>query len=137
MLSRTVPSGLAPPAGRQEHEAPISTDTSALGAAAERRARRYYRLRGYRILAMNARAGGNELDVVLRRGRRLVFCEVKAKAHDRYGDPLEMVGPEKQRRLRRAAEAWLAAHPEAAGLEVSFELVAVRSGRIERLSDAF
>ncbi len=108
-----------------------------MGRRAERAARWHYRLRGYRILAANARGGGNELDVVLRRGRRLVFCEVKAKAHDRFGDPLDMVGPEKQRRLRRAAEAWLAAHPELAGLECSFELVAFRGGRLERLRDPF
>ncbi len=112
-------------------------DTTALGRAAERRARRFYRLRGYRILAVNARAGGNELDVVLRRGKRLVFCEVKAKAGDRYGDPFEMVGREKQRRLRRAAETWLAAHPELDDLEVSFEVIGVRGSRLERLVDAF
>lgn len=104
---------------------------------AERRAGRFYRLRGYRILGRNVWVGGNELDLVARRGGRLVFCEVKAKAHDRYGDPFEMVGPEKQRRLRRAAEAWLASHPALAGLEASFELVAVRAGRLERLQNAF
>ena len=89
------------------------------------------------MLDANARAGGNELDLVLRRGRRLVFCEVKAKAGGRFGDPFEMVGPEKQRRLRRAAEAWLAAHPEALELEISFEVAALRGGRLERLRDAF
>ena len=74
----------------------------------ERRALWFYRLRGYRILGTNVWAGGNEIDLITRRGRRIVFCEVKTKSGDRYGDPLEMVGPEKQRRLRRAAEAWLA-----------------------------
>ena len=111
--------------------------TSAVGRAAERRARWYYRLRGYRILAVNARAGGNELDIVLRRGRRLVFCEVKTKAHERFGDPLEMVGPEKQRRLRRAAEAWLAANPQLSSLLVSFEVVAIRRRGLERIADVF
>jgi putative endonuclease len=111
--------------------------TSAAGREAERRARWHYRLRGYRILAVNARAGGNELDIVLRRGRRLVFCEVKAKGHDGFGDPFEMVGPEKQRRLRRAAEAWLAAHPELASLRVSFEVVAIRETGLARVADVF
>ena len=105
--------------------------------AGERRARRYYRLRGYRVLGTNVWAGGNELDLVLRRGCRLVFCEVKAKTSDRFGDPIEMVGPEKQRRLRRAAEAWLATRPELAKLEVSFEVAAIRGGKLERISDAF
>ena len=105
--------------------------------AAERRALRHYRLRGYRVLETNAWAGGNELDLVLRRGRRLVFCEVKSKTGDGFGDPLEMVGAEKQRRVRRAAEAWLAAHPEAAGLDVSFDVVAERGGRLQRVRAAF
>jgi putative endonuclease len=108
---------------------------NAAGAAAERRARRYYRLRGYRILGVNVRAGGNELDVVVRRGRRLVFAEVKTKLGDGYGDPLEMVTPEKARRLRRAATAWLAQHPELAALEISFDVVAVRGRRVERVSE--
>lgn len=113
------------------------TGTRAAGARVERRARLHYLVRGYRILAANAWAGGHELDLVVRRGRRLVFCEVKAKTGDRYGDPLEMVGPEKQRRLRRAAEAWLAAHPEVAGLATSFEVVAERAGKLERVRAAF
>jgi putative endonuclease len=89
------------------------------------------------VLAANCWAGGYELDLVVRRGRAIAFVEVKSKAGDRYGDPLEMVTPEKQRRLRQAAEAWLAAHPETAGLAVSFEVVAVAEGRLERLRKAF
>jgi putative endonuclease len=81
--------------------------------------------------------GGNELDLVVRRGRTLAFVEVKAKSGLRHGHPFEMVGPEKQRRLRRAAEAWLAAHPELSGLEASFEVLALRGGRLARLKEAF
>ena len=99
--------------------------------------RRRYLLRGYRILDSNAWAGGYELDLVVRRGERLVFVEVKAKAGPGYGDPVEMVGPEKQRRLRQAAESWLAVHPELDGVEVSFDVVAERGGRLERLANAF
>jgi len=105
--------------------------------AAERRALWHYRRRGYRILAANAWAGGHELDLVARRGRTLVFCEVKSKTGPRYGDPLEMVGPEKQRRIRRAAETWLAARPDLAGLVVRFDVVAEREGRLERVAAAF
>ena len=97
----------------------------------------HYRLRGYRVLGTNVWIGGNELDLVVRRGRRLVFCEVKAKAGERYGDPFEMVTDEKQRRLRRAAEALLAANPELAELEPSFDVIAFRGGRLERLGQAF
>ena len=85
------------------------------------------------MLGANVLAAGNELDIILRRGRRIVFCEVKAKTGPRFGDPLEMVDGEKQRRLRRAAQAWLARRPELAALELRFEVAAVRAGRIERV----
>lgn len=100
----------------------------------ERRAARHYRLRGYRILGTNVWAGGYELDLIARRGRRLVFCEVKGKSGGAYGDPLEMVDDEKVRRLHRAAEAWLARTPDCRELACGFEVVAVRSGRLERVA---
>jgi putative endonuclease len=99
----------------------------------ERLAARHYRLRGYRVLAANARAGGHELDLVVRRGRRLVFVEVKERARDAYGGPVGAVDREKRRRVRRAAAAWLQAHPETAELEIGFEVAAITDGRLERL----
>jgi len=107
------------------------------GKRAEQRAVWWYRVRGYRILATNVWIAGYELDIVVRRGRRLVFCEVKEKVGLRFGDPVEMVDEEKQRRLRRAAESWLAEHPEAAGLRVSFDVIAVREGLLHRIAQAF
>jgi putative endonuclease len=104
---------------------------------AERRAARWYRLRGWRVLGPNVWAAGNEVDLIVRRGRALRFVEVKEKRGPRYGDPVEAVTAEKQRRVRRAAEAWLAARPELASLHVAFDVVTVRDGRLERLSGAF
>ena len=105
---------------------------------AERRAARWYRLRGYRILGTNVWAGGYELDLIARRGRRLVFCEVKSKSGRRYGDPVEMVTPEKIRRVRRAADVWLARnardHPRC---RVTFDVIVERGGRLQRLAEAF
>ena len=105
--------------------------------AAERRAARWYRLRGWRVLGTNVWAGRNEIDLIVRRGRDLRFVEVKQKRGPVYGDPLDAVDEEKQRRVRRAAEAWLARHPELASVHVAFDVVAVRGGKLERLGDAF
>lgn len=94
-------------------------------------------MRGWRILGANVWAGGNELDLIVRRGRTLRFVEVKEKNGSRFGDPLEMVTAEKQRRLRRAAAAWLGGRPELAGLAVGFDVIAVRDGRVRRIPQAF
>jgi Holliday junction resolvase-like predicted endonuclease len=48
-----------------------------------------------------------------------------------------MVTPEKVRRLRRAAEAWLASRPELRGLTVRFDVIAVRARRLEHVARAF
>src|SRR5204862_7165325 len=86
--------------------------------SAERRAARWYRLRGWRIVGANVWAGGNEVDLIARRGPELRFVEVKEKTGPAFGEPAEMVGAEKQRRVRRASELWLAGRPDLAELRV-------------------
>jgi putative endonuclease len=122
---------------RKRPQGSARRSTRAIGTRAERRAAWHYRLRGYRVLATNVWIAGYELDLVVRRGRRLVFCEVKAKSAGDLGDPLEMVGPEKARRLRRAAEAWLAANVELGDCEARFDVAAERKGKLTVVADAF
>jgi putative endonuclease len=86
-------------------------------------------------MAQNVRAGGVELDLIVRRGRRLVFCEVKMKEGPGFGDPLEAVDEWKQRRLRRGAEAWIIANPSFANLEVVFQFAAVGPNGTKLVSD--
>ena len=104
---------------------------------AERRAARWYRCRAYRVLDTNVWIAGNELDLVASRGTTVVFCEVKSKSGDSFGDPLEMVTPEKVRRVRRAAEAWLAVRPQYLGFEVRFDVIVERAGRLDCVRAAF
>ncbi len=71
--------------------------------------------RGWRIVACNARVKGirGELDVIAIDAGSLVVVEVKTgRAGARTGpvSMLEMVGPQKQRQLRKLATAWLHAN---------------------------
>ena len=99
----------------------------------ERIALRHYRLRGYRLVAANARVGRYELDLVLRRGGRVLIVEVKEKGGAAFGHPLEMIDDEKLRRVRTAAAGWLATQPQLAELDVEFEAAGVRGRRVERV----
>jgi putative endonuclease len=99
----------------------------------ERRALLHYRLRGYRLVDANVRVGRYELDLVLRRGNRLLVVEVKEKSGTAFGHPLEMIDDEKVRRVHAAAAGWVAARPQFADLELVFEAAGVQGGRVERV----
>ena len=95
----------------------------ALGDAGEKKAAGYLRRRGYRILAQNVRAGGVELDLVVRRGTTLAFVEVKTRSSQRAGAPELAVDQNKQRRLTQGAHAWLRTHRHP-GLCPRFDVIA-------------
>jgi putative endonuclease len=111
-----------------------------LGRVGEERAARYYREHGFRVLERNHRRPEGEIDLVVRRGRLLVFCEVKTRSSDKWGIPAEAVTPVKQLRLRRLAAGWMSDnHP--GRVEVRFDvisaLVGTREIELHHLPDAF
>ena len=106
-----------------------------LGRWGERWAGLYLRSRGYRILHTSWRAGRlGEIDLIVRRGDVLAFVEVKTRRGRSHGPPEEAVGPAKQRRLVRLAEACLAALPDGSpesALRPRLDVIALeRSGRV-------
>lgn len=108
----------------------------ALGADGEDRAAAWYEAEGYEVLARNWRCRDGELDLVVRRGRDLVFVEVKTRRTDRFGIPAEAVTLAKQRRLRRLAGRYLAATGARAG-SLRFDVVSILAGRLEVIEAAF
>jgi putative endonuclease len=96
----------------------------AVGAYGERLAERYLTDQGLVVLVRNWRCADGEVDLILRDGDDVVFCEVKTRRGGQFGTPAEAVGAAKVRRLRRLAARWLAetqVHPR----EVRFDVVAV------------
>jgi putative endonuclease len=114
----------------------VTVARRALGAAGEARAAAWYARRGYAVLDRNWRCREGELDLVVRRGRVLVFVEVKTRRTDRFGTPAEAVTTDKQRRLRRLAHAYLEATGWRAGA-LRFDVVSVLGGRLEVIEAAF
>ncbi|MCA9644825.1 MAG: YraN family protein, partial [Myxococcales bacterium] len=65
---------------------------------------------GYTLLARNARVGRLEIDIIAKRGRQIVFCEVRSRSSARFGSPVETIAGPKAARIRRAAAGWLRAN---------------------------
>lgn len=83
------------------------------GDWAEQRALRLLRHRGWRLLDRQWRCRWGELDLVLRKGQRLLLVEVKARRPGACdGGGVAALGAEKRQRLARSWACWLAAHPD-------------------------
>ncbi|MGE4552581.1 MAG: YraN family protein [Desulfovibrionaceae bacterium] len=106
---------------------PAGAGTAALGRAGEDAAAEHLRRAGLKILARNWRHGRLELDLVCRRGRMLVFVEVKTRGPGSRGAPAEALGRAQAARLARAAAAWLSEH-DAWDTPCRFDLVTATPG---------
>jgi putative endonuclease len=118
----------------------IQPTTKKTGDAGEALARKYLEDHGLTIVELNYRFEYGEIDIVAKEGDVLVFCEVKTRYNDEFGDPLLAITPKKQRQIRRVANGYLFEH-EIHRQECRFDVVAIRmnSGRaeIEHLKNAF
>ncbi len=59
-----------------------------VGELGEKRAARYLRRHGYRVVARNLHCGHNELDLVVKNKHYIVFVEVKARSFDTADEAL-------------------------------------------------
>lgn len=126
----------------------------ARGRWGEDLAARHYRRAGYAIIDRNWRCAHGEIDLVVRRGRLVVFCEVKTRRTAAYGGAVAAVDPRKQRRIRRLAAMWLAVHRDdpalgggdpgdpggtggMRGIDVRFDVAAITGVRLDVIESAF
>ena len=93
------------------------------GLSAETRAAALLLAKGYRIVARRWQSPVGEIDIIARRGRVLVFVEVKAR--ERLDEAAEAVTQRQRRRIAAAATAWLARHPEDGSRDIRFDAVLV------------
>jgi putative endonuclease len=106
------------------------------GRRAEAMAAWFLRLKGYRIVARRYRTPVGEIDLVVKRGRALVFVEVKARATELAG--ALAVTPAARARIARAGEAWLSRYPAGARLDLRFDVVVILPRRWPvHIRDAF
>ena len=98
-------------------------DKKLTGAWGEQQAAQFLRRQGYDIIGLNYRVRGGEIDIIARRGRFIVFAEVKTRRSGRFAAAREFVTAAKQRRLLLAAQLWLAENPT--GLQPRFDVMEI------------
>jgi putative endonuclease len=102
-----------------------------LGRRGERLAADYLRRLGYRVVGSGFLARRGEIDLVCRRGDRLVLVEVKTRSSSTFGTPAESVGSRKRRALNAAA----AEYRTLAGWRgpIDFAVIAIEEGKNPQL----
>lgn len=93
------------------------------GIRAERWAQAKLRLSAYGVLTQRYKTPFGEIDVVARRGKTLVYVEVKARASAHLA--LSAVSSQQQRRIVQAAQHFIAQYPEYAHHTMRFDVMCV------------
>ncbi len=86
-------------------------------------ARMYLRLKGYGILYKRYKTAVGEIDLVVKRGRQLIFVEVKSHASEEAS--LDHVTPSQKKRIVKAARWFISANPPLKDHQQRFDVITV------------
>jgi putative endonuclease len=100
------------------------TDPNGPGVKWESLAREYLKKQGYHLIKTNFSCRRGEIDIIARKGRVLVFVEVRARFHG-FFEPEESLTAKKINRLKCTAEFYLKSFPW--NQDIRFDLIAVSS----------
>lgn len=111
-----------------------------LGVKGENLASEYLINKGYSILFRNWRFKHKEVDLICKKGKYLIFVEVKTRSTDYFQKPYQNVEAKKQELLAEAANAFIENYSDFK--EVRFDVVSIvfksdLSYNIEHIIEAF
>lgn len=89
-----------------------------------------YCLKFHKILAWRYKTKSGEIDLICKRGRRLVFVEVKARK-TKIDD--SFFGPNQKRRIQNTALLFMQRYPKYQSYDYRFDLVVVRPWTIPEI----
>lgn len=106
------------------------------GTDYEKAAGGYLESIGYEILEYNYRCRLGEIDIVAKDGEYIVFCEVKYRADQRKGTPLEAVDTRKQNIIFRCAMYYLTTR-RLSDVPCRFDVIGIEDTKVTHIKNAF
>lgn len=113
-----------------------SKKTVEKGRGYERRAEEFLIDNGYSIIEKNWQAGHKEIDLIARKGKTIIFVEVKGTISNEFGHPSEKVDQRKRANLIEAAEKYISTN-DFPGCDFRFDLITFFDGQLEYYPNAF
>jgi len=113
-------------------------NTKILGNEGEKKATKFLKKQGYKIIERNYTNKIGEIDIIAfdKSEKTLVFVEVKTKTSDFFGLPREMVGSYKQHKIEQVATVYLLANNQI-GNKFRFDVIEVLGNKIEHIKNAW
>lgn len=113
----------------------IQQQTGQLG---EKEARRYLEAQGLTFVDKNYNTKGGEIDLIMKDGEYLVFCEVRCRYNPDFGSSIDTIQPTKQRRIIRTSLHYLQKKKLMDQIDCRFDVIGIDgSQRIIWIKDAF
>lgn len=114
----------------------MKRDNYVKGKIGERKAVFYLKLRFYKILETNYKAGNGEIDIIAKKGNTLVFVEVKYRKNLENGYPREAVNEHKIHKIRTTAQCYMAQRA-VKNTDIRFDVIEILDKHIEHIKNAF
>jgi putative endonuclease len=104
-----------------------------IGNKAEDKAVRFLEEKGYEILERNFYSRYGEIDIIARDQDMIVFVEVKYRAGNSFGSPLESISAKKIRSICKTSRYYL----KSEDISARFDVISIIKDKIEHLENAF
>ncbi|GJL94430.1 MAG: UPF0102 protein [Hyphococcus sp.] len=91
--------------------------------------------KGFSIVRRRFKAPNGEIDLIAKRGKLLVFVEVKSRAQ--LDSAIEAVTHTNRRRVSNAAGMFLAHNPDLAQMDMRYDIIAIAGWRMRHLTNAW
>lgn len=107
-----------------------------MGSAGERRATKFLKKNGFKILTKNYKTPFGEIDVIALDKDCIVFIEVKTRTSEEYGQPCEAVDKKKQAKYYKSATYYLQKEKKTDS-SCRFDVIEIKNEKINHIFNAF
>lgn len=88
-------------------EKKYKTDFKILGNTGEDITAKFLQKKGYKIIERNFLCRQGEIDIIAKKDKEYVFCEVKTRRNAKYGKPVDSVNFTKKKHIWEATKYYL------------------------------
>ena len=113
----------------------MAVDKKKLGDSGEKRAVKYLKRNGWKILKRNYKNPFGEIDIIAKKDDTVAFIEVKTRLSDLYGAPSEAVTEDRKRRYIMGAKHFFAGYK--IDFTIRFDIIEIYRDELNHIENAW